>query len=470
MFIQKRHNMKRSRILRITGALALSLLLAACGGGNNSKDNYPATTGTGSGTQTASVYQGAITGFGSVIVNGVRFSTVGASLADNDAMSLTHNDLHIGTTVQIIGTSDDATGAGNATRIVVIRGLHGSISAIAAPELTVLGQRVVTSSTTAYQNVTGLTALIIGDTVEAYGVRQADGSVLATLIEKKTLTGASLPGLVSNLDTVAKTFTINGLTVNYATALITGTLANGASVKVKATAAPIAGVLTATHIKVHNESAEYGSQGAAGILKIKGIASSAPLAGLVMISGTSVNVSNAVYRGGNSIVAGSYVEVRGTWNGTTLMANQVEFEGYHATQVGGNNELYGQISAYTSLSNFVVNGVNVDASTATGVTNGLTVGTYIEVKGNMVGNVLKATKIELQNSNTPSGGYYETYGTVSNFVSMASFTVNGMQVNASGAYVEHPERGAIANGRYIEMKGSQNANGVFIASKIEIKY
>jgi hypothetical protein len=469
--------MKHAQFLKITSTLALTLILAACGGGASDSNHAGVDDGTVVGTTTTGttktgLYSGSITGFGSTIVNGVRFSTIGASVTDNDAHSLTNDDLHIGTTVQIVGTSDDAAGTGAATSIVVVHGVQGSISAIAAPELTVLGQRVVTNASTAYQNVTALAGLVVGDTVEAYGPTQADGSVLATLIEKKVITAASLPGVVSNLNTTAKTFTINGVTVNYGTATVTGTLVNGVNVRVNSASLPSAGsAINATQVSVSNDTSVY-SANATGVLKIKGIASGAPVNGVVTVSGTPVNVSSTAYQGGTAIVAGSYIEVRGTWNGTTLVANLVEFDGYHAAQIGGKNELYGVVGTYTSLSNFVVNGVTVDASTAvvTGSLSGLTTGAYIEVKGNMVGNVLKATRVEMKSATSPTGGYYETYGTVSNFVSLASFTVNGVTVNASGAFVEHPERGAVANGRYIEMKGSQNASGVFIATKIEVKY
>jgi hypothetical protein len=463
--------MKRSNLLNTSYALALTILLAACGGGSeiaHTNDDNGAIASNGA--QAASVYQGAITGFGSVIVNGVRFSSTGASIKDNDANLLTHDDLHIGTTVQVVGTGNDVAGTGTASSITVVHGVQGSISAITAPELTVLGQRVVTNAKTAYQNVSSLSSLAVGDTVEVYGPRQADGSVLASLIEKKIISIQALPGVVSSLNTATKTFSINGLTVNYASAVVTGVLANGVSVKAKATAPAIAGVLTATQVVVYSETSEYGTN-AAGVIKIKGVAGGAPVAGILTVSGTTVNVANALFQGGTAIVSGSVLEIRGTWNGTTLMANLVEFEGARDAQVGGSNELYGLISAFTSISNFVVNGVTVDGSSAvvTGTLSSLVTGAYIEVKGNMVGNVFKATRIELKNPNAPTGGYYETYGLVSNYVSMASFIVNGMSVNASAAIVEHPERGVIANGRTVEMKGSQNASGVFIAVKIELK-
>ncbi|OYT92398.1 MAG: hypothetical protein CFE43_09035 [Burkholderiales bacterium PBB3] len=202
---------------------------------------------------------------------------------------------------------------------------------------------------------------------------------------------------------------------------------------------------------------------------------------------------------GSAPKAGDVVEAQGVWDGSKLKVSQIEFEGYRESQAGFKNELYGNVSAYSSLSNFVVNGVTVDASAIPGLTASLLkVGSYLEVKGAMLGAVLKASKVEIKNgagtttgstanpdgvtttagsgsSNDDqkivvvSGGYYETYGAVANYKSLSDFTVNGVRVNASGAAIEHPERGPLRDGSFIEMKGSQNAAGVFVAIKLEIK-
>jgi Domain of unknown function (DUF5666) len=416
-------------------------------------------------TAVASTYSGPITGFGSVIVNGVRFSSTGAAVQDLDNNAMSHSDLHIGTTVKISGSANDVAGTGTAANIVVVHGVRGAITAIAAPELTVLGQKIVTDAKTAYENTTGLAALAVGDKVETYGATQADGSFLASLIEKKVFSDASLPGVVSNLNASAKTFSLNTLTVNYSTATVTGILANGARVRVKASAAPVAGVLTATQVTVHTENTAN-----AGVVKIKGIASAAPVNGVVTVSGTTVDVSNATYLGGTAIVAGSKLEVRGTWSGTTLVANQVMFDGVRENQLGGSNELYGVVTAYTSVSNFVVNGVTVDASAVTGLTLPLAVGSYVEIKGNMVGNVLKAKSVEIKNGSAPTGGFFETTGVISNYVSISSFTVNAMSVNAAGAKIEGGAStlAALANGKKVSLKGAKNAAGVFIATQLEL--
>ena len=452
---------------RFTLALVAAATLAACGGGGGGD-----STGNNAGSTNTkpAVYSGPISGLGSVTVNGVRFASSDATLSDDDGVGLRSDDLKLGQTVRVSGSSDDTTNLGNATAVVVQRGLQGAVSAVnaTAGTFTLLGQLVSTNSSTTYEGISGLAALADGNTVEVYGVIQPSGGILATRVERKTITGATLRGRVSNLNTTAKTFTVGTLLVNYTNATVNGTLANGSVVKVKAAAAPVANLLNASSVKLSDDSAAYTSAGAASI-KIKGVADSAPNAGKLTVSGTPVDISNATLKGGTVVTAGAFLEVKGSWNGTTLIAREVEFEGSRDVQLGGRNELYGAVSAFTSISNFVVNGVTVDASAVNGISpSQLAVGTYLEVKGNVVGNVLKATKIEFKSGN-PSGGFIEQSGLVSGFVSTSDFRVNGLRVDASNARFEKGTATNLRNGAFVEVKGAQNASGTLVASKVEFE-
>lgn len=451
---------------RFTLALVAAATLAACGGGGGDS-----TGGNSGSTNTKpAVYSGPISGLGSVTVNGVRFSSSDATLSDDDGAGLRSDDLKLGQTVRVSGSSDDTTSLGNATAVVVQRGLQGAVSAVnvAAGTFTLLGQLVTTNSSTTYEGLTGLTALADGNTVEVYGVVQPAGGILATRVERKTITGTTLRGRVSNLNTTAKTFTVGTLLVNYTNATVNGTLTNGSVVKVKAATAPVANLLNASSVKLSDDNAAYTSAGAASI-KIKGVAESAPSAGKLNVSGTPVDISNATLKGGTVVTAGAFLEIKGSWNGTTLVAREVEFEGSRDVQLGGRNELYGAVSAFTSISNFVVNGVTVDASAINGISpSQIAVGTYLEIKGNVVGNVLKATKIEFKSGN-PSGGFIEQNGLVSGFVSVSDFRVNGLRVNASSARFEKGSATNLVNGVFVEIKGNLNASGTLVASKVEFE-
>jgi len=87
-----------------------------------------------------------------------------------------------------------------------------------------------------------------------------------------------------------------------------------------------------------------------------------------------------------------------------------------------------------------------------------------------VGNTLQAHKVELKNNGAANGMSYEQFGQVSNFVSSSDFTLNGLKVDASKAVFEHGSAATgLANGVYLEVQGTQDSNGVFVASKVEIK-
>jgi hypothetical protein len=475
-------NMQQARLTWSALGIAMAMALVACGGGGS--DAASATNNTSNPGTTpilaSALYAGPISGFGSVIVNGMRFSSVGAELVDDDANLMNLDQLKLGMTLRITGQTDDSTLQGTASKLELVHGNRGQVTKldVNAGSLTLLGQNVVTNGATAYQGVSGLAALAVGQTVEVYGVLQtdgsalqADGSLLATLIELKTAPASiNLNGRIQNV--TSTTFQVGTLTVNYSAATVAGILGEGKQVKIKAATGPVGNVLSASSVQVFDAGAIYGAAGTR--LKVKGVADAAPVNGLLTVSGTPVDVTQAAIKGGAAIAAGQFIEVKGNWNGSVLQASEVEMEGYRESQIGGSNELYGTVSSVNG-NTAVVNGVTVDLSGAIfshGSMAQVTVGSYVEIKGNLTkgnltGSVLQATKVELKTGSTASGASYEQYGQVANFVSLASFQLNGVQVDASQARFEHGN--ALANGSYVEIKGYLNAAGVFTATKVEIK-
>jgi hypothetical protein len=453
-------------------AIAVALSVVACGGGGGDSSSSSGTV-----TPTASVYSGSISGFGSVIVNGVRFGTVGATTVDDDGAEVRLDDLRIGMRVTVSGSADDSTGRGTATKLSLSHGTTGAITSIdtSADTLVLLGQTVTTDASTIYEGVTAFDLLEVGDVIEVYGVLQSDNTVLATLIETKSApTGIRLVGRMSALDTTAKTFSVGGITVNYTSATVTGNLGNGKRVKIKAASDALVGsVLTATSVKV-NEGAANGETVAANTyLKLEGVVETLPDSnGLLTVSGTPVNVSSAT---GKAIITavGQLIEVKGTWDGSVLQATKVEAE----DESNDRNELFGAVSELQPSSGIptaiVVHGVTVDVSSAV-FTNGktaanLAVGSYVEIKGYVVGDVLVATKVELKTGSDAAGREFEDYGVISEFSSASSFRVDGVLVDASSARFEDGTASNLVNGAYVEIKGAQNASGVFVATKVEFK-
>ena len=105
--------------------------LAGCGGGGGGSDSTQTTTPSESGSGVVSA--GQITGFGSIIVNDVRFHTGGAELEMEDGSTIpltnTNNEDHLsrGMEVEIEGSIDD-NGNGTATRVSVDSTLDGPIA------------------------------------------------------------------------------------------------------------------------------------------------------------------------------------------------------------------------------------------------------------------------------------------------------------------------------------------------------
>lgn len=464
--------MPHPRLARAGLILTTTLLLAACGGGGSSDS---AGGGTPAAASSPAVYSGPITGFGSVIVNGMRFNTVGAQIVDDDDnKELKLQDLALGMTVVVEGEANESTLLGKALKLAMSHGTAGSITAIDKTNLTLtlLGQTVKTDATTLFKGVASLAALQVGDVIEAHGTVQADNSLLATLIEKKAAPfTVRLMGRMSALNATAKTFQVGSLTVNYSAATVTGALGDGKLVKVKAAQGPVANVLAAASVKVAEGAANGLPVTTGAVLKLKGVAESAPVNGLLKVSGTPVDISKAVIEGGAAIAAGQVLQVRGTWNGSVLVATKVEQEGDGSVR----NQLFGTVSSVSTTGGqtFVtVNGVKVNVSTASfehGSLAQLAVGSYVEIKGFVQGDTLVASKIELKNGSAAQGARHEQFGVISNFVSAANFKVNGITVDTTGAKFERGTAANLANGVYVELEGAQNASGVFVATEVEVK-
>ncbi|MDO8596921.1 MAG: hypothetical protein Q7R45_09880, partial [Sulfuricaulis sp.] len=125
-------------------ALSLALisltLLTACGGGGGSS-TPAASTAAGSTVTTDTVttgagsvlYSGPVTGLGSIVLNGVRFETIGAKVHDSDdpyGAASYPDQVKLGMTVSVEGSADEAKGTGTAGTIRLDGGIRGQVSAI----------------------------------------------------------------------------------------------------------------------------------------------------------------------------------------------------------------------------------------------------------------------------------------------------------------------------------------------------
>lgn len=206
--------MKTSPILG-SAATALALLLTACGGGGGIGGTGG---GGGGGIGGTGVAYGAISGFGSVIVNGVAYSSSGTEIKIDDRGGLSQNDLRVGMTVRVDGSITNK----QATTITARSALKGRVEQlIDANQMTVMGQTVRVDDLTVFENNI---RPVVGEYVEVHGLPAAHGVIAAGYVERKST--PALPefvatGTVQGHDAAASTFRVGNLTVAYAGATAT---------------------------------------------------------------------------------------------------------------------------------------------------------------------------------------------------------------------------------------------------------
>lgn len=490
--------------------LGLTAALSGCGGGGGGGGASSASADTPApATPATTTYTGPVSGLGSIVVNGVRFETVGAKVHDaDDPYGATEyaSPIRLGTVVSVTGAVDDANATGSATRIRIVGGLRGAISAIDlnAGTLNVGGQTVKVTGTTVFDaGLSGLAALSAGIHVEVYGLPQADGSFTATRIETHAsapggTSGVALRGIVASVGAGSLSLS-SGLTVSYLADTVSpagAVITAGSDVRILAAAAPVNGQVVASRVLVLGAVtlvSGSASPVSGGYVKIKGIVDSVS-GSTISVSGTPVSIGTMA-----APAVGSFVEVKGSLSGGTLVASRIEIEGSgRSLQVLGANgqvaysgtykqELYGVVANFSSLSSFTVQGVPVDASQARfeyGV-NTLGNNSYVEVKGTYQNGVLLATKVELKGatasltSGSGSNGVlssgsskFEIYATLSCVSYPSSCTLAGdtvLNANLSGARWDDGGRYVQGGQLYVEAKGYLDASGVFQVVEIEAK-
>lgn len=204
--------------LRWLAALAVvltPLLLSSCGGGGG------VDTG-GTGGATPAVASGPITGFGSVIVGGVRFDDSTAAVEDLDGQVRSRSELRLGMTVEVEAGAIAGDATATARRIRFESEIAGLVSAVdvAGASFTVLGQRVIVDENTVFDErfSSGLAGLAVAQPVEVYAeFDAARGQYLATRVEPATLASGllRLRGPVAELNTLPRTLRIGTASYRY---------------------------------------------------------------------------------------------------------------------------------------------------------------------------------------------------------------------------------------------------------------
>jgi Domain of unknown function (DUF5666) len=378
-------------------ALGLGMLVAvvACGGGGGG-----GTASVGSGG-TGSFSVGTITGFGSVIVNGLRYDDGSASVSDEDG-ARSRSDLKLGMVVKVQG-SISSTGTATASSITFDSELLGPVSAVnlGGKTLTIIGQRVLVDNSTIFDTSLplGFASIQTNQVLEVHGfVNPATNELQASLIELKTNPSKfKISGTVRNLQTSAKTLQIGAETISYAGlsgSNVPSNLADGLLLKVRLSpnAPGTTGTWTATRLATVNEALNDKDEA-----EVEGLITAFTSATQFSVGSVNVDARSASFPDGTaSLVLGARVKAEGRVTNGILVAQKVELE-----SDGKDIELKGAISNVdSSAKTFVVRGVTVsyggsvrfDNGTAASLVNGVSV----EVEGQNLPNsaTIGATRIK----------------------------------------------------------------------------
>ena len=390
--------LSRRSLLAGSAATAL-LMLPGCG---CCCDGGSAVVGIGG---TGSFTSGPIRGFGSIVVNGVRYDDAAAQVVGDGGAALARSDLRLGMVVDVSGsdvsTATDGRRSATATSIGVRSEIEGPVSAInaAAGTLTVLGQLVQITPTTVFDDDLrgGLAAVAVGMVVEVYGFLQPSGQYLATRIddEDDPVTHYKLRGVVSGLDTAARTFRIGTALVSYAdiAASVSG-LANGQLTP------DASGAWRARSIRLATTA--IGMPAGDGVkAEIEGYITAFTSDARFSVAGIVVDAS-AVGQLPPGLAVGRRVEVEGVLSGGVLVARSVEFEDDDDDD-DDEFEIEGVITSVSaSARTFSVRGITVNYANARfkdGTAEQLAPGVKVEVEGQLAsdGTTLLATEVEFDN-------------------------------------------------------------------------
>lgn len=311
----------------------IAAFLAGCGGGG--ADVAGGGIG-GTGYTTSSV--GTVEGFGSVIVNGVRYDTGAAEVfVENRSVgsgnTVVLQNLSAGMVVRVEG-SVAGDGSASAARVYFSRNLKGAVESVVdldsfSKQAVILGQTIILDDRTVYNNTTAA-SLTVGMVLEVSGHDDESGRIAATYVNRLADTlppgeEVDIRGLVENRTQQAQTFDIGLLTIDYSAADVSalpgGAPENGQMIRARGTLAA-ANRLLASRLEPEEE---FGS-GVVDFVYLEGIITGRQGPGEFGIGRYTVRTDQGtVYRNlkPQDVNPGTRVVVKGTLTGRSILAQEV---------------------------------------------------------------------------------------------------------------------------------------------------
>jgi hypothetical protein len=381
---------------------AMLLWLAACGGGVE-------TGGTGA---TGAYVEGPITGFGSIVVGGIRFDESRASVTDAEGQVFERANLRLGMLVEVQSDRpvDDGSGGrdATATRVRVGGSLLGPLQDITpgGTFIRVLGQVVRLTPATVFDGVAGgVGDLRPGDVLEVHGFPSPDialSDLVATRVERRS----SMPSQ----------FRVRGIVR-----------------EVNATGAP-------PTLRVGTAVFELSAGVPAGL------------------------TNGSVVR-----LAVGTTQVNGRWPLVVAAVESRRLDDRDAAEVEG------LITSLSSQRSFSVNGVLVDASSAALPPTALTLGARVEIEGRVANGVLVASKVEFRTDDDEFNEGIDLRGTLSGLDRVArTFVLRGVTIFYGTVpppeYVSPASEAGLANLQCVRVRARLDADRTrLLATRIELR-
>jgi hypothetical protein len=481
-----------AQLFNVTAGIVL--ILSACGGGD-SGSKIGGIDGSGAPVTAGTISVGAINGFGSVIVNGVRYNSDKAKILVNDQPASEIN-LHAGYQVKITGTKN-SNGVATADTIEFYPNLLGTLSQIdlAAQQFTVLGQSVQVNSATLFDAAIKpnyLDGLKLGDNLLVSGFANDKGIITATRIELTTVIHHQVMGYVSNLNEANLSFSIKNLSINYSAASLNNftnnQIASNNLVVVTGTL-DSKGVLQAKTLVRINNSLDKTVKTAEteGFVTRYLSATDFDVAGITWATSGQTSFENGTNA---NLGLGVALSVSGEANSAgQLIAQKIEFK------KSPNNEIVGEVTAISTISStniatgtLQISGTSIQTNNKTVFEdNGgaelkrfnfgnITIGDFLKVSGyNSQGNFI-ATKIEREDIQRENDNELKMSGLIIS-IDTHSFMLYGRSITTNSKTEINSNNGELltetqfylqAIGQRAKVEGILK-NGIFTALKIELE-
>lgn len=481
----------RLKSLLFISGIFTSLIITACGGGSSSIGGID---GSGAPAVAGTISTGAINGFGSVIVNGVRYNSDKAKILVND-QTATEDNLRTGYQVKITGHLN-TDGSSVADTIEFTPNLIGTISQIdlSAQQLTILGQQVSITNETLFDAAIKpnfLSGLKVGDTVLVSGFTDDKGLITATRVELAATTNRQIMGYVSNLTPALFTFTLRGQMVNYSAASLnnfsTNSIAANNLVVVSGTLDD-KGVLQAKTVnKINNTfGSDVKTVETEGFITRYQSASDFDVAGVTWTTNAQTSFENGT---NTNLAQGVALSIKGELAASgQLVAQKVEFKKISV------NEIAGEVTSVTVLTSGIVTTGSLQISGTTIQTNAKTLfedkgssslkrfnftsinlGDFLKVSGYNNEGTFIATKIEREDIQKENATELKIVGIVLG-IGSHNFTLYGRTIVTNGQTEFKDTKGdkisetqfyLLALGQRAKVEGVLK-NGIFTATKIEL--